>query len=110
MKVISSKPKNQRMFKSILFKHNRTNVRRPFCIEPVGGSWWFDLSDGQWTTDYNGVGGMTTSYYSMKSEGFKDVYSLKAVKRLIHKWDVPKGTKFRASLPFVGHDFYIKKS
>jgi len=53
---------------------------------------------------------MTTSYYSMKSEGFKDVYSLKAVKRLIHKWDVPKGTKFRASLPFVGHDFYIKKS
>lgn len=41
--------------------------------------------------------------------GFNDAYSLKAVKRLVAKWNVPKGTKFRASLPFVGYDFYITK-
>lgn len=52
---------------------------------------------------------MTTSYYSMRHAGFNDVYSLKAVKKLVAKWNVPKGTKFRASLPFVGHDFFLTK-
>ncbi len=31
------------------------------------------------------------------------------VKRLIHNWDVPKGTLFVASLPYVGHTFKLKK-
>ena len=52
---------------------------------------------------------MTTSYYAMTYDGFNNAYSLKAVKRLIHKWNVPKGTIFRASLPFVGFDFFITK-
>jgi DNA (cytosine-5)-methyltransferase 1 len=25
------------------------------------------------------------------------------------KWNVPKGTKFRASLPFMGYDFFLTK-
>jgi hypothetical protein len=45
----------------------------------------------------------------MTNDGFNNAYSLKAVKRLIAKWNVPKGTKFRASLPFVGHDFFLTK-
>jgi len=114
MKVVSKKPKGQRMFKSI--KHYHTTHRgkkikhkRPFWIEPIGKNWWFDLYTGEWTQKYNGKGGMTTSYYSMTCDGFNNIYSLKAAKRLIAKWDVPKGTKFRVSLPFVGYDFYITK-
>ena len=52
---------------------------------------------------------MTTSYYAMKYDGYNNVYSLKATKRLINKWNVPKGTRFIVSLPFVGYDFYITK-
>jgi len=68
MKITSSKPKGQRMFKSI--KHYHTTHRgkkikhkRPFWIEPIGKNWWFDLYTGEWTQKYNGKGGMTTSYY-----------------------------------------------
>ena len=115
MKVVSSKPKGQRIFKClklIHINHKRENKKhkRPFWIEPVENGWWFDLELGDWVQGYNGKGGMTTSYYAMTYNGFKDVYSLKAVKKLVAKWNVPKGTKFRASLPFVGYDFYITKS
>jgi len=115
MRTTSIKPKGQRTFKSIKFKFNHTpcgtriKTKRPFWIKPVGYNWWFDLSEGQWKQGYNGKGGMTTSYYSMTNDGFNNAYSLKAVKRLIYKWNVPKGTKFKASLPFVGYDFYITK-
>lgn len=110
MKVVSSKPRRQRMFKSILHPlKNGNKVRRPFWIEPIGKNWWFDLATGEWVQGYNGKGGMTTSYYSMTSDGFNNAYSLKAVKRLIANWNVPKGTWFRASLPFVGYDFKIRK-
>ena len=114
MKVISSKPKGQRMFKSI--KHYHTTHRgkkikhkRPFHIEPIENGWWFDLELGDWVNKYNGKGGMISSYYAMAYDGFNNIYSLKAAKRLITKWNVPKGTKFRVSLPFVGYDFYITK-
>ena len=66
--------------------------------------------NGEWVNNPDNVAGMTNIYYAMGFDGFKDAYSLKAVKRLVHKWDVPKGTKFIASLPYVGYDFYLTKS
>lgn len=110
MKIISSKPKGQRIKKCVFFKlDNGCRTKRAFWIEPVENGWWFDLELGEWIKGYNGKGGMTTSYYAMTYYGFNNVYSLKAVKRLVAKWNVPKGTKFRASLPFVGYDFFITK-
>lgn len=109
MKVTSSKPRRQRMFKCRSLVTPRGKTTRPFWIEPIGKNWWFDLSDGQWKQGYNGKGGMTTSYYSMTYDGFNNAYSLKAVKRLIAKWDVPKGTWFVAALPFKGYEFKLRK-
>ena len=102
MKVISKKPKGQRIFKSI---------GRPYWIEIIDFGWWFSLVDGEWYEGYNNLpkGGSTSSYYAMKREGFNDIYSLKAAKRKIHKWNVPKGTKFSVGLPWVGHGFIITK-
>ena len=114
MKVISSKPKGQRIMKCLNVIHTnhkgeKSKHKRPFWIEPIGKNWWFDLELGNWVEEYNLKGGMTTSYYAMTYDGFNNAYSLKAVKRLISNWDVPKKTKFRASLPFVGYDFIITK-
>ena len=117
MRVTSSKPRGQRIFKSMTFKHTidtgkgvkTIKIRRPLWVEPEGPGWWFDLATGQWTQEYNGVGGMTTSYYAMTYDGYHNVYSLKAAKRLIAKWNVPKGTKFRVSLPFAGYGFFVTK-
>lgn len=113
MKVKSTKSKGQRNFKCRKWKHNSSGdtlyVKRPFSIEPIGYNWWFRFNTGQWEQNPDSYAGTTTSYYSMTSSGYKNVYSLKAVKRLIHKWDVPKGTKFKASLPFVGYTFIITK-
>ena len=114
MRVTSSKPRGQRIFKSMKFKrilHNGKIIktRRPLWIEPEGNDWWFDLEIGQWLQGKN-EGRRISSYYSMNRDGYHNVYSLKAAKRLIAKWNVPKGTKFRVSLPFVGYDFYITKS
>lgn len=109
MKVISSKPKGQRRFKSTKIKTNTGFYhKRSFWIEPIENGWWFCLNTGQWVNETTGAS--TSVYYAMSYDGFNDAYSLKAVKRLIAKWNVPKGTKFRASLPFVGYDFYITKS
>ena len=114
MKVVSVKPRGQRILKSLKVFHTnhkkeKIKHKRPLWIEPVVGNWWFDLELGDWVQGYNGTGGMTTSYYAMEYDGYNNVYSLKAAKRLINKWNVPKGTKFRVSLPFVGYDFYITK-
>ena len=113
MKVISSKPKGNRIFKCRKLNHTslgkQVKTIRPFHIEPIGNGWWFCLKKGQWEKEYNGKGNMSSSYYAMTYDGFNNAYSLKAVKRLIHKWNVPKGTIFRASLPFVGFDFFITK-
>lgn len=113
MKVKSTKPRGQRIFKCVKWNHNSSGkevyVKRPFWVEPVGSNWWFRLSTGQWEQNPESYAGTTTSYYSMTSSGYNNVYSLKAVKRLIHKWNVPKGTKFKASLPFAGHTFIITK-
>jgi hypothetical protein len=109
MKIISSKPKGQRIKKSGFFKlENKYKTKRPFWIEPVIKSGepflCFNTKTGEW-----GKTGYTSVYYAMTYYGFNNVYSLKAVKRLINKWNVPKGTKFKASLPFVGYDFSITK-
>jgi hypothetical protein len=104
MKIISSKPKGQRFFKSVKFSDES---KRPFLIEPVDFGWCFCLEQGQWVKETTGAN--TLSYYAMTYDGFNNAYSLKAVKRLIAKWNVPKGTKFRASLPFVGYDFFLTK-
>ena len=71
MKIVSKKPKGQRIFKST-HKH-------------------------------------TSSYYSMEREGYKNIWSIKAAKRAIFNWNVPKGTVFRVGLPWVGYDFLITK-
>lgn len=108
MKVTSNKPRGQRIFKCRKLKHGlQHKVRRPFWIEPIDNGWWFDLGTYNWTRESGG--GRTSSYYAMKAHGLNDAYSLKACKRLIHKWDVPKGTKFRVSLAYVGHYFIITK-
>lgn len=110
MKIKSSKPKGQRIFKSVTIQSKyydgtKRRTKRPFWIEPIDVVLWlFDTETGEW-----GKTGNTSAYYAMSNEGFNDAYSLKAVKRLIAKWNVPKGTKFRASLPFVGYKFIITK-
>ena len=109
MKVTCDKPKGQRMYKCIKYKHTKVGkTKRPFWIEPTDTNIWFDYNTLEWIKNPKSFGGLTTSYYSMRHSGLKDAYSLKAVKRLIKKWKYPKGTVFRASLPFVGYDFYIK--
>ena len=110
MKVKSSKPKGQRIFKSMNFKYSgATKSKRPFWIEVDAPGWWFDCATLKWSKNPKSFGGLTTTYYSMKHLGLSNAYSLKAVKRLIRKWDAPKGTVFKASLPFIGYDFYITK-
>lgn len=107
MKVTSSKPKGQRMFKSVAIKHKS---KRPFAIEPIGRGWWFDLDLGEWYDGgYDSTRRSCSGYYAMTRDGFNDVYSLKSAKRLIARWNVPKGTWFRVSTPYVGYHFKIKK-
>jgi len=100
MKVISLKPKGKRIFKT---------KKRPYWIEPIGEGWWFYLEKGEWKEGFYD-GHKTSSYYSMVTIGFNDIYSLKAAKRKINKWNVPKGTKFEVNLPWVGHGFIITKN
>jgi len=45
----------------------------------------------------------------MTHNGFNNIYSLKAAKRIIAKWNVPKGTKFSVGLPWVGYSFTVSK-
>lgn len=106
MKTTSSKPKGQRMFKSItIITKNGYRTKRPFWIEPLNNNnLWLNTNTGEW-----GEKGNTSVWYAMECEGFNDAFSLKAVKRLIHKWNVPKGTVFKASLPYVGYEFIITK-
>ena len=101
MKVISKKPRGQRFFKS-------THPTRPFWVEPIGPRWWFNLTTGEWESEWFD-GPKTSSYYAMGYAGYKDIWSLKAAKRAIAKWDVPKGTRFRVMLPWIGYDFVVRK-
>ena len=103
MKIRSKKPKGQRIF-------NNTHKKRPYWIEPINTDYWFNLSTGEWelSNEYT-EGGRTSSYYAMEYYGYLDVWSLKAAKRLIAKWNVLKGTTFRVGLPWIGYDFYITK-
>lgn len=115
MKVISKMPRGQRMFKVVKMDHNtpRTKnkkIKRPIWIEPIGKGWWFSLRTGQWIQGYNPALRCVSSYYAMERDGYKNIWSLKAAKRAIANWDVPKGTWFRVSLPYVGYDFKIRKS
>jgi|SRR6478735_3754005 len=108
MKVISNKPRGQRIFKCKKL-NNKTKSRRPLWIEPIGKSWWFDLDIGEWYQVYDPNRYSVSSYYSMIHDGYHNVYSLKSAKRLIYKWNVPKGTWFKVSLPYIGYYFKIKK-
>ena len=114
MKVTSKKPVGQRMFKPVKEIHTvikkKVLMKRPIWVEPIGKNWWFDLDTGEWVQGYNGKGNMSTSYYAMEPHGFKSIWSLKAAKRTIANWDVPKGTWFRVALPYVGYTFKIRKS
>lgn len=111
MKVKSSKPKGQRIFKCMKFAHRNTNIKtiRPFWIEPIENDIWFDSDKLEWVKNPKKLVGLSSSYYSMNYHGLKNAYSLKAVLRLVNKWKAPKGTIFRASLPFIDYDFFITK-
>lgn len=110
MKIVSNKPKTQRIKKCLNVTYcGKKKVRRPFLIEPIGINLWFDATLNKWTNGFNSKHDITSSYYAMTGFGLNNVYSLKAAKRLIHKWEVPKGTKFIVSLPFIGHHFLITK-
>lgn len=102
MKIRSTKPKGQRIYKS-------THKFRPLWIEPIESNYWFNLTTGEWEYKINNFSNCTSSYYSMESEGYKNIWSIKAAKRAIFNWNVPKGTVFRVSLPWVGHEFFITK-
>lgn len=113
MKFTSSKPRGQRFFKSVTIHSENSDgskrrIKRPFSIEPIiktGKPFlWFNIMTGEWEEKGN-----TSAYYGMSHYGFNDAYSFKAVKRLIAKWNVPKGTKFIASLPYIGYYFFITK-
>ena len=119
MKIRSLKPKGSRMFKSVTINHTNhqgytKKTKRPLWIEPERtkkpeDTWWFCLEEGEWQQEYNGKGGMSSSYYAMEPDGYHSAYSIKAARRLISGWNVPKGTVFRVSLPYVGHEFKITK-
>jgi hypothetical protein len=102
MKVRCSKPRGQRIMKS-------TNKIRPLWIEPIGNGWWFVFETGEWQQEYPSGKACCSSYYALERDGFRRIWSLKAAKRTIAKWNVPSGTWFRVSLPWIGYDFRIKK-
>ena len=112
MKVISIKQKGYRMMKCINFNHKKQGkTKRPFSIAPLDFGWWFCLKTGEWIKGYDKEfkRGRKSNYYAMKYDGFNDIYSLKAAKRKISNWNVPRGTKFRVEMPFVNYDFVITK-
>ncbi|MCD8413635.1 hypothetical protein [Tenacibaculum finnmarkense] len=116
MKTVYSKPKGHRINKSVKFHFNSCGkYKRPLWIEPVyvkGNSWCFSTETGEWYNGYENIpeGGRCSSYYSMNCDGFNNIYSLKAARRKIAKWNVPKGTKFSVGLPFEGHDIIVTKN
>lgn len=106
----ANRPKGQRTYKSVKYnfsKEHKTKI--PFNIAPAEFGWMFNLESGQWENENKTDGDRINKYFYMVRFGFKNAYSLKAVKRLIHKWDVPKGTVFFASLPFEDDYFIITK-
>jgi hypothetical protein len=111
MRTISEKPKGQRIFKTMKYSHPefKKKIIRPLWIEPIGKNWMFNLITGEWTNEWF-EGAKSSVYYSMKCHCFNDIYSLKAAKRKIKKWNVPKGTKFKVDLPWVGYSFIITKN
>jgi hypothetical protein len=115
MKVISKMPRGQRIFKVVKMNHNtprtkKKKIKRPMWIEPIGKGWWFSLRTGEWIQGYDSSLRCVSSYYSMERDGYKNIWSLKAAKRAIANWDVPKGTWFSVALPYVGCEFKIRKS
>lgn len=109
MKIIGSKPKGQRIFKSqkVLDSLGR-KVLRPLWIEPVEEGFVFDLDNLEWTKEF-GVENYTTAYFIMDHFSLKNIYSLKAAKRHIRKWKAPEKTVFKVLLPFKGFEFYVTK-
>lgn len=107
MKSTQSKP--NRIFKTQKFG---LKTIRPFWIEVKSDeNLWFSFEHNQWLSyEKRGKEGCTSSYYAMRHKvGLHDVYSLKAVRRLITKWNLPKGTKITTSLPIMGHTFTFTK-
>ena len=100
MKIKYSKPKGQRIKKS-------THKYRPLWIEIMGRGWWHVHELDQWVKDYPDGKHCSSCYYV--EFGLNKIWSLKAAKRKIHKWDVPKGTVFLIHLPWVGHSIEITK-
>jgi len=115
MRTQSNKPRGQKLYKcskvKVLFGINKGKVvLRPLHISPIGGHWWFDLGIGEWYSGgYDKKRWSINCYYYPHRKGLHNVYSLKAAKRLIYKWNVPIGTKFKVSLPWIGYYFIVTK-
>jgi hypothetical protein len=82
LKIIHQK--NDELFFFYVYLYSKTNnltKMKVISSKPIGKSWWFDLSDGEWKPEYNGKGHMSSSYYAMTYDGFTNVWLLKAAKR-----------------------------
>lgn len=66
-------------------------------------SWWYYPESNEWRNDNRYKPHETYASSSC------NCYSLKAAIRKIKKWNFPKGTTFRLSSMWIGHDIYITK-
>lgn len=112
MKVKSSKPRGERIFKCPRLHIKGKKIKRPYWIEPLNRGLYFNPETLTWNggNELESLRGQHSVYYAMEYLDLPDAYSLKAVKRLISKWNAPKGTWFKASLPYVEYEFKIRKS
>ena len=108
MKIKSQKPKGQQIKKAVYKGFS-------FWVNPIdagGGKWWFSIKTGEWHSGYKNMpdgGRCLMCRDSMTYVGFKNIYSLKAAKRRVVKWNVPKGTKFRVGIDGKSSSFIITK-
>jgi hypothetical protein len=95
MNIIFNKPKGWRIRKS---------YPKPYFIEPVDSGWVYNIKLNKWVTYSTSVKdeGYSSALYVDWSLDYKGIYSLKAVIRLVRKWNL-KGVWFRVS-SFVGND------
>lgn len=109
MKTISTKPKRQRIYKTISYKRGDRKIHRPLLIQPLDSIWKFDIKIKDWVYTSEASLYYDNEYFIMSLDGLNNIYSLKAAIRLLKKWNVPTGTKFWVRLPFIGYDFIITK-
>ena len=104
IRVQSSKPRGQRVFRSYNSPFSITIIRKPH-----EEFWWFNYETGEWTQKLDGTHHFSNSYFIADRYGHKSIYSLKAAIRKIKKWNLPSGTRFRICTSWAGYEFIITK-